>query len=310
MSQQYAYLRGEFLPLEQATINVRTHAFLYGTAVFEGIKAYWLPETSEIAVFRIFEHYQRLCQSSHILRLDVPLSIEEMIDLTLQLVQKNLCRQDTYIRPIVYKADLRIGPILKVPDTQDDFCLFTVPMAGYLDTAKGIHVGVSPWRRLDDNAIPARAKVNGAYVNTALAKTDGALCGFDDVVVLTNEGHVAEGSAMNLFLVRNGELITSPISDNILEGITRQSIIELASRELGIKTTCRPIDRTELYIADEAFFVGTATEVAPIVKFDHRHVGKGVVGEITLQIQELYAKAIHGALPQYDQWVTKVKIPG
>lgn len=310
MSQQYAYLRGDFLPLEQATINVRTHAFLYGTAVFEGIKAYWLPETSEIAVFRIYEHYQRLCQSSHILRLDVPLSIDAMIDLTLQLVQKNLCRQDTYIRPIVYKADLRIGPILKVPDTQDDFCLFTVPMAGYLNTAEGIHVGVSPWRRLDDNAIPARAKVNGAYVNTALAKTDGALCGFDDVVVLTNEGHVAEGSAMNLFLVRNGELITSPISDNILEGITRHSIIELASRELGIKTICRPIDRTELYIANEAFFAGTATEVAPIVKFDHRKVGQGRVGAITQQIQSLYSKAIHGLMPQYETWVTRVKIPG
>lgn len=310
MSQEYAYLRGDFLPLDQATINVRTHAFLYGTAVFEGIKAYWLPETAEMAIFRLGEHYQRLCQSSHILRLTPPLSIDRMVALTLELVQKNQCRQDTYIRPIVYKADLRIGPILQVPETKDDFCLFTVPMAGYLDTAQGIHVGVSPWRRLDDNAIPARAKVNGAYVNTALAKTDGALCGFDDVVVLTNEGHVAEGSAMNLFLVRQGQLITSPISDNILEGITRQSIMELADRELGIKTNCRPIDRTELYVAEEAFFAGTATEVAPIVKFDHRAVGTGKVGTITQQIQGLYTKAIHGLLPQYESWVTRVKLEG
>lgn len=308
MSQQYAYLRGEFLPLEDANINIRTHAFLYGTAVFEGIKAYWLPETQEMAIFRVYDHYRRLSQSSHILRLQLPLSIDAMVDITLQLMQKNQCRQDTYIRPIVYKADLRIGPILKVPDTKDDFCLFTVPMAGYLDTEKGIHVGVSPWRRLDDNAIPARAKVNGAYVNTALAKTDGALCGFDDVVVLTQEGHVAEGSAMNLFLVRNGQLLTSPVSDNILEGITRHSVITLAERELGIPTLCRPLDRTELYIADEAFFVGTATEVAPITKFDHRPVGSGQVGEITRQIQDLYSKVVHGLLPTYEEWVTRVKV--
>jgi branched-chain amino acid aminotransferase len=306
MADQYAYLRGEFVPLDQATISIRTHAFLYGTAVFEGVKAYWLDEPKQMGVFRMEDHYKRLLQSCHILRLRSPHSLEEMSEITMELIRRNKCEGQTYIRPIVYKADLRIGPILTVENTKDDFCLFTVPMDGYLDTTKGIHVGVSSWRRLDDNAIPARAKVNGAYVNTALAKTDGHLAGFDDVIVLTGEGHVAEGSAMNLFLLRGNQLITSSITDNILEGITRSTIMQLAEQELGLSTVSRPIDRTELYIADEAFFVGTATEVAPIIKIDHRSVGDGEVGRTTKKLQDLFSKVIHGHLPKYSHWLTRV----
>ncbi len=306
MAEQYAYLRGEFVPSDQATINIRTHGFLYGTAVFEGIKAYLLNDPEQMGVFRMTEHYKRLLQSCKILRLQSPLSAAEMGELTVELIRRNQCKGQTYIRPIVYKADLRIGPILTVENTHDDFCLFTVPMEGYLDTTKGIHVGVSSWRRLDDNAIPARAKVNGAYVNTALAKTDGHMAGFDDVIVLTNDGHVAEGSAMNLFLLRDDRLITSSITDNILEGITRSTIIQLAQNELGLSTVSRQIDRTELYVADEAFFVGTATEVAPIIKIDHRPVGDGVVGEVTKKLQDLFSKVIHGHLPKYEHWLTRV----
>ena len=306
MTLQYAYIRGTFVPLEDATINIRTHAFLYGTAVFEGVKAYWLPEENRMAAFRLHEHYQRLLQSCRIIGLQSQLSIDTMVDITIELIKRNQCNTATYLRPIIYKSDLRIGPILKVPHTHDDFCLFSLPMDGYLDTSNGIKVGVSSWRRLDDNAIPARAKVNGAYVNTALAKTDGYASGFDDVIVLTNEGHVAEGSAMNLFLVRDGKLDTSSVTDNILEGITRNSIMELAAKELGIETVSRTIDRTELYIADEAFFVGTAAEVTPIISVDHRPVGDGVVGEITSKLRDLYSKAIHGLLPAYQPWLTKV----
>ncbi len=306
MTSQYAYIRGTFVPLEDATINVRTHAFLYGTAVFEGVKAYWLPEENRMAAFRLTEHYQRLIQSCRIIGLQAPIAIDEMLDITTELLRRNQCNSATYLRPIVYKSDLRIGPILKFPNTHDDFCLFSVPMDGYLDTSNGIKVGVSSWRRLDDNAIPARAKVNGAYVNTALAKTDGYASGFDDVVVLTNDGHVAEGSAMNLFLVRAGKLITSSITDNILEGITRSSVIELAAKELGLETVSRTIDRTELYIADEAFFVGTATELAPITSFDHRPVGDGSIGEITKKLRDLYSKAVQGLLPDYHHWLTRV----
>jgi branched-chain amino acid aminotransferase len=259
-----------------------------------------------MAAFRLQEHYQRLLQSCRIIGLQSQLNIDTMVDITIELIKRNQCNTATYLRPIIYKSDLRIGPILKVPHTHDDFCLFSLPMDGYLDTSNGIKVGVSSWRRLDDNAIPARAKVNGAYVNTALAKTDGYASGFDDVIVLTNEGHVAEGSAMNLFLVRDGKLVTSSVTDNILEGITRNSIIELAAKELGIETVSRTIDRTELYIADEAFFVGTAAEVTPVISVDHRPVGDGVVGEITSKLRDLYSKAIHGLLPSYQHWLTKV----
>ncbi|MBD2104800.1 branched-chain amino acid transaminase [Leptolyngbya sp. FACHB-261] len=306
MRPQFAYLRGEFVPSDQACINIQTHAFLYGTAAFEGIKAYWLPEEGRMAVFRMAEHYQRLLQSCRILRLKAELSAEQMGALTLDLVKRNGHQGPTYIRPIVYKTDLRIGPILLAPNTQDDFCLFSLPLDQYVDTRKGLHVGVSSWRRLDDNAIPARAKVNGAYVNTALAKTDAHLCGFDDALVLNQEGNIAEGSAMNLFLVRDGCLITPTVSDNILEGITRATVMELVRAELGLEVVARSIDRTELYVADEAFMVGTAAEVAPVTRFDHRPVGDGNIGALTRQIQGLYTKVVRGQLPQYDHWLARV----
>ncbi|MBC8124004.1 MAG: branched-chain amino acid transaminase [Gemmatimonadaceae bacterium] len=304
-----AYLRGEFVPLDRATLDVRTHAFLYGTAVFEGIKAYWVPERHSMFVFRAQDHYRRLQQSCRILHMSAPLSAQQMGELTAEIIQRNNCREDTYLRPIVYKADLRIGPILNVPETRDDFCLFTVPMSIYLDTEKGLHVCVSSWRRLDDNMIPARAKVNGAYVNTALAKTDASLSGFDDAIVLGEDGHVAEGSAMNLFLVRDGKLITPAVTSNILEGITRSTIIELARRELGLTIEARTVDRTELYIADEMFLCGTATEVAPVTRVDHRPIGNGSVGSITRDLRTLYYQLVHAQLPDYLHWLSVVEMP-
>ncbi len=306
-SEPIVFIRGNFVPDREATLSVRTHGFLYGTAVFEGIKAYWVPDRDKMFIFRAEEHYRRLVQSCRILHLKSPLSIERMVELTAELIARNGSREDTYLRPIVYKADERIGPTLIAPDTRDDFCLFSAPMSGYVDTRRGLHVCVSSWRRLDDNMIPARAKVNGAYVNTALAKTDAALSGFDDTIVLSDDGHVAEGSAMNLFLVRDGKLITPAVSSNILEGITRATVIELAQRELGLTLEARTIDRTELYTADELFLCGTATEVAPVTRVDHRSVGDGAVGPITQAIYDLYDQVIHGRLPNYLHWLTPVE---
>ncbi len=305
---EIAYLRGQFLPLAEATLNVRTHAFLYGTAVFEGVKAYWDAAEEQLYIFRGADHYRRLCQSCQILRLTPPHTAAEMLALSAQILQKNQLRTNTYLRPIIYKADCRIGPILTVPDTQDDFCLFVEPMNAYLSAEQGLHLGVSSWRRIDDNMIPARAKVNGAYVNTALAKTDAHLAGFDDAIVLTAEGHVAEGSAMNLMLVRNGVLITPSITDNILEGITRDTILTLAKQELGLKVEYRSVDRTELYIADEIFVCGTAVEVAAVTKVDHHPIGSGKLGPVTQQLQTLFDKLIHGYLPQYSDWLTPVSL--
>jgi branched-chain amino acid aminotransferase len=305
---QVAYLRGEFLPMAKATLDIRTHAFLYGTSVFEGIRAYWVAEQSQILVFRAQEHYERLERSCKILHLHCPLSFKRILELTGEILQKNQCQSDTYLRPIVYKSDRRIDPFLSTPDTQDDFCLFTVPLQQYIDTQKGLHLGISAWRRLDDNMMPARAKVSGAYVNSALAKTDAKLSGFDDAILLSEDGHVAEGSAMNLFLVRNGRLITPSVTSNILEGITRDTIIQLAKQELGLEVEGRSIDRTEIYVADELFLCGTATEIAPVTKVDHRVIGNGKTGELTQKLQDVYQRVVRGKLPQYQHWLMTIPI--
>jgi branched-chain amino acid aminotransferase len=305
---QVAYLRGEFLPLAKATLDIRTHAFLYGTSVFEGIRAYWVADQGQILVFRAQEHYARLERSCRILHLQCPISFERILELTGEILQKNQCQSDTYLRPIVYKSDRRIDPFLSTPDTQDDFCLFTVPLQQYIDTQKGLHLGISAWRRLDDNMMPARAKVSGAYVNSALAKTDAKLSGFDDAILLSEDGHVAEGSAMNLFLVRNGRLITPSVTSNILEGITRDTVIQLAKQELGLEVEGRSIDRTELYIANELFLCGTATEIAPVTKVDHRIIGNGKMGPLTQKLQALYQQVVRGKLPQYQHWLMPIPI--
>ncbi|WP_287131242.1 branched-chain amino acid transaminase [Candidatus Cyanaurora vandensis] len=302
-----AFLRGGFVPLADANISIRTHSFLYGTGVFEGIKAYWSPTAELLYIFRAEDHYLRLLNSCKILRLTCPQSLEQMIQLSVEILQRNQFRTDTYLRPIVYKADCRIGPILTVPDTQDDFCLFAEPMGAYLAKgAEGLHLGVSSWRRLDDNMIPARAKVNGAYVNTALAKTDAHLMGFDDALVLTADGHIAEGSAMNFMMVRNGTLITPSVTENILEGITRDTILTLAAQELGLSIEKRAVDRTEVYIADEILLCGTAAEVSSVTQVDYHPIGDGKPGPITRSLSSLFDKLIHGHLPQYQHWLTPV----
>lgn len=302
-----AFLRGEFLPLADANISIRTHAFLYGTGVFEGVKAYWVPADDRLYIFRAADHYRRLLQSCAIMRLNCPQSLEAMVQLSIEIIQRNQFRTDTYLRPIVYKADTRVGPILTVPNTYDDFCLFAEPMGAYLTKgAEGLHLGISAWRRIDDNMIPARAKVNGAYVNTALAKTDAHLSGFDEALVLTADGHIAEGSAMNFMMVRNNTLITPSVTENILEGITRDTVLTLATQELGLKIESRTVDRTEVYIADEVLLCGTAAEVSSVTRIDHRPIGDGTPGPITRRLRDLFDKVVHGHLPQYQHWLTPV----
>jgi len=294
------YFEGKFVSPEKAKISVSTHAFLYGTSVFEGIRAYWNEKEGKSYIFRPLEHYQRLKQSAKILRIEIKQSPEELVELTKELINLNKPKEDSYIRPIAYKADLRIGPALL--NNKDEFCLFALPMGDYIDTTKGISVTVSSWRRVEDNAIPARAKIAGSYVNTALAKTDALLSNFADAIVLDERGHVAEGSAMNLILVRNGKLITSPVTDNILEGITRSTIIQLAKDELGLETEERTIDRTELYIADEMFFCGTGAQISPITSVDYYKIGNGEVGTITTKLKDMYFALVHNQLPKYSNW--------
>ncbi|HLT58130.1 MAG TPA: branched-chain amino acid transaminase [Limnochordales bacterium] len=301
---RYAYLEGRFVPLEDAKISVQTHAFMYGTACFEGIRAYWNADDQQMYVFRMTEHYQRLLNSCKILRIQLPYTVEDLNRISVELLRKNGDRQDMYLRPIAYKSGPQIGPILVgIPD---DFLLFAIPMGAYLDVSKGLKVCVSSWTHLSDNMIPMRAKVNGAYVNAALARTEAADNGCDEAIFLTRDGKVSEGTAENLFLVRHGQLITPPVTADILEGVTRSTIIELARDELGLPVVEREVDRTELYVADEAFFVGTGAQVSPIAEIDRRPVGDGGIGPITRQLQKLYFDVVRGKVEKYRHWCTPV----
>ena len=289
--------------MEEAKISVSTHAFLYGTACFEGIRAYWSEAEDDLLIFRMREHYERLLDSCRILRIESPYDADELGEITRELLRRNGDRTDVYIRPVFYKATQAIG--VKLTGLDDEFLVFAIPFGDYLDMSRGIKARVSSWRHLDDNAIPMRAKVNGAYVNAALAKTEALDDGYDEAIFLTNDGHVSEGSAENIFMVRKGRLITTPITADILAGITRASILEIAAY-LGIETEERMIDRTELYIADELFLTGTGAQIAPITEIDHRRVGDGNVGPIAQEIRDIYFDVVRGRMPQFRHWCMPV----
>jgi len=228
-----------------------------------------------------------------------------MCRLTVELVQKNGYQEDIYIRPLAYKSAQAVG--VRLHDLEDDFLMFVTPFGPYLDIEKGARCCVSTWRRIGENMIPPRAKVTGLYVNSALAKTEAWENGFDEAILLTNEGHVSEGSGENIFLVMDGKLVTPPPSQNILVGITRDTAITLAKNELGIETIERTVARNELYIADECFMTGTAAHLTPIIEIDHRSVGTGAVGEITGKLQKLFFDVIRGKNPKYIDWCTPVR---
>lgn len=300
-----AYFEGKYCPLEDAKVSIMASGFLYGTAVFEGIRAYWNERKEELYIFRMREHYERMLDSLKIMRMvSFKHSVDELCELTTELVRRNAPRCDTYIRPTAYTSGRRIGPSLE--NNPVEICMFTVPFGDYFHGAEGLNVQVSAWRRVDDNAIPARAKIVGSYVNTALAKTDALMAGFDEAIVLSENGHVSEGSAMNFFMVKHGRLITTPITENILEGITRRTVMEVAEQELGIKAECRQIDRSELYTADELFFCGTGAQIAPIATVDRRVIGTGKTGVLSEKICKLYIDICRGEMPAYSSWLTPV----
>lgn len=302
---KYAYFKGEIIPIENAKVDIRTNALQYGTAVFEGIRSYYNQDTGKNYVFRMKEHYERFFKNASILMIKIEKSISEICDITLELLKKEGYKEDSYIRPFAYNSGLKIGP--KLIDNEQDLFIYTIPLGEYLDLNKGIDVCVSSWTRIPDNCIPPRAKISGSYINSALQKTEALLNGFDEAIVLSSNGnHVSEGSAMNVFLVKNGELITPPVTDDILEGITRDTVIRLAESEMGLKVTERSIDRTELYTADEMFFCGTGAQVSPIGSVDKRKIGDGKIGQITKRIQTLYFEVVKNSLPKYSSWCTQV----
>jgi branched-chain amino acid aminotransferase len=294
---------GTFMPLHQARVGILTHALHYGTGVFEGIRAHWDDLSQELFVMRALEHYERWKQNCSILRIDVPQSPEDLCRITVELLRRNDFRTNVYIRPIAFKSAERVGVGM---DDQDQWAIIAMPFGEYLHAEKGIHAGVSSWRRIDDNAIPARAKICGAYVNSALASDEVRRSGFDEAIFLNENGHVAEGATCNLFMIRKGRLITPPITDNVLEGITRDSIMELARRELGMPVVERSIDRSELYICDELFLTGTAVGIAPIVRVDHRPVRDAAIGPIVRHLQRAYFDATRGRNGSYRKWLLPV----
>jgi branched-chain amino acid aminotransferase len=307
MENKYAFFEGKIVPLEEAKVSIMTHAFNYGTGCFEGIRGYWNATEEQLYVLKLREHYERFLQSCKIILISLPYSVDQLCDVTLELLRKEGFREDTYVRPLAYKADTIVG--VRLHDLKDQFALFATPFGKYIDKDEGAKVGVSSWRRINDNSVPARAKITGAYINSALIKTDAALNGFDEAIVLTQEGHVSEGSAENLFIFRDGCLVTSPITDDILEGITRSTLMELAEKELGVQTVERPIDRTELYVADEAFFCGTGVQIVGITEIDHRPVGTGKIGPIVTQLRDLYFGIARGERKEYLDWVEPVYVP-
>lgn len=298
-----AFFDGGFLPMDQATISVATHAFNYGTGCFEGIRGYWNGELEQVYLVKLREHFRRLVGSSRMLRIDVGMTADELSDMAVELVRRNRYREDVYVRPIAYKA----SPVIRVGllNLKDGFCCFTAPMGAYHPIDRGLSVTVSGWRRNDDNAIPARAKATGGYLNAALAIADAQEAGFDEAIMLTQDGHVSEASAANLFLVSDGVLLTPTVADDILVGITRGAVMEVAAA-LGIPVQERRIDRTELYTADEIFLCGTGVQVAPVTKVDGRTLGEGKMGEVTRAIQDLYLAAVHGEAGEFAGWLTPV----
>ena len=309
MPQELAFFRGKIVPISEAKVGVMTHALHYGTAVFEGIRGNWNDTQNKLFVFRLAEHYDRLLQGCRMMLIDIPYSTEDLCKITIELLQSCGYRQDLYIRPLAYKSQELIAN-LRLQDIDSDFTLIAVPFGAYIDAEGAIDCTTSSWRRIDDTVIPPRVKISGHYVNSILAKTEATLAGFDEAIMLTQEGDVSEGSGENLFMVTNGEIFTPPVADNNLTGITRDSAITLAKDLLGIDVVERRIRRSELYLADEVFLTGTAAHITPVGSLDRRPIGEGGVGPMTTKIRDAYLEIIRGDNPKYIHWCTEVPLEG
>ena len=296
----YAYFHKQFVPLSEAKIGAMTNSLHYGTAVFEGIRGNWNSEQQQIYLFRLKEHYARLHNGCQVLKIDLPYTIDELCQITIELVRKCGFQEDIYIRPLAYKSSEAMG--VRLHNLEDDFLILVIPWGRYLDVDKA-KCGVSSWRCPKE--VP-RAKLTGLYINNALAKTEAIENGFDEAIMLTSDGYVAEGSGENIFLVINGKLVTPASYNSILMGITRDTTIKLVKNELGIETIERPVERTELYNADECFLTGTAANITPVAEIDRRKIGNGEIGEITRKLQQLYSEVIRGNNPKYLNWYTAV----
>ncbi len=302
---KYAFFKDKIVPFGDAKISIATHAFNYGTGVFEGIRGYWNAEKNQMFIVKLREHFQRLETSAKLaMKTTLKYSLSELENITVELCRKNDYREDIYLRPVYYKSQEKIG--LGLIGVEEDFCMFLSPFGNYLDISKGIRVCVSSWWRISEKSAPQGAKITGAYFNSSLAKAEALEKGYDEAILLSHQRTVAEGSGENLYVVKDGALVTPPLSETILPGITRVCIMQLAKDELGVKTVERPIKQDELSTADELFFCGTGAQVSPIVDVDGKKIGGGRPGPLTLKLQAKYFAAARGDDPKYSDWVTPV----
>lgn len=297
------YFEGAYVPMRDAKVSVMTHAFMYGTANFEGIRAYWNGDRGVLYALRVREHVERIRANARMLLMtDLP-STDELTGIIVETLARNAFHEDAYIRPSFYKSTRTIG--VRLHDLANELYVIAIPFGNYVETDRGIRVMTSSWRRNADEAIPARGKIVGGYVNMAFQKTEAELNGFDEALVLTPDGHASEASAANFFIVREGVLLTPPVNDDVLEGVTRRAILELAHDD-GLPVEIRSIDRSEIYVADEMFLCGTGVQIAPAVELDHRPIGAGVVGPISRRLQARYFEAVRGRIPEYLHWLTPI----
>ena len=303
LDELICYFEGAWVAMREAKVSIMTHAFMYGTATFEGIRAYWNEEQGTLYGLKLREHVERIRQSCRILLMkDVP-SVDELTGLIVETIRRNHFREDAYIRPSFYKSTRAIG--VRLHNLDNELYIVALPFGNYIDTESGVRVMTSSWRRNADDALPARGKIVGGYVNMAFQKSEAELNGYDEAVVLTADGHVNEASAANLFVVRDGVALTPPVSDDLLEGVTRKALMEMLRNE-GIPVVERSIDRSELYVADEALLCGTGVQVSPVIEVDHRPVGSGEIGPISRLVRDRYFDAVRGRLPEYGHWLTPI----
>ena len=286
------YHRGDFRRYSEARLGLMTHALLYGTGCFEGIRAFWNQDAEQLFLFEPHAHYKRLALSAKLLLMDLPCGPDELGEITAELCRRNGFREDVYIRPVVYKSEETFG--VRLDDLEHDFFIVAFPNSKYLESNEGLDACVSSWRRADDNATPPRAKITGSYVNPALARSEARSHGFDEAIVLDAAGHVSESSAANIFIVRGRVVLTPDPSQNLLEGVTRRIVSDVIERDTGLRVVERSIDRTELYSADEVFLCGTGVGIAWLRSLDRRTIGDGAMGPVTRVVTDTYHELTRG----------------
>jgi branched-chain amino acid aminotransferase len=284
-----------------------THALHYGTGVFEGIRGNWNDQKSSMVIFRLSEHYARLKQGCKILQIELPYSVDDLVEITVDLVKQSGLTQDIYIRPLAYKSEEKVAN-LKLHELESDFTLMIVPFGDYIDNDKPIRCQTSSWRRPDDSMMPTGVKLSGLYTTSILAKTEAIKAGFDEAILLNHDGSVSEGSGENIFMVEGDRITTPAETENCLLGITRDCVFEIAKNEFNYEINSRKIHRSELYLADEIFLTGTAAHITSVGHLDNRPIGRGDIGNITNKLQKKYFEIVRGNNEKYSEWYTKVKI--